>query len=104
MSLDVPPHIGPSRAWDAGYDGRLVLDPLCASVRDLLADGGTMLLVQSEFAVPRQTLAALASTGLDAGNPCLSMDSVRSGAVGAGAVARGYRQARARSGGKRNWS
>jgi release factor glutamine methyltransferase len=34
-------------------------------VRDLLADGGTMLLVQSEFAVPRQTLAALASTGLD---------------------------------------
>ncbi len=62
---DVPPHIGPARAWDAGYDGRLVLDPLCASVRDLLADGGTMLLVQSEFAVPRQTLAALASTGLD---------------------------------------
>ena len=63
--LDVPSQIGPARAWDAGYDGRLVLDPLCASVRDLLADGGTMLLVQSEFAVPRQTLAALASAGLD---------------------------------------
>jgi release factor glutamine methyltransferase len=65
-TLDLPPHIGPSRAWDAGYDGRLVLDPLCASVRDLLADGGTMLLVQSEFAEPRRTLAALASCGLDA--------------------------------------
>jgi release factor glutamine methyltransferase len=64
--LDVPSHIGPPCAWDAGCDGRLVLDPLCASMRNLLADGGTMLLVQSEFAEPRKTLAALASSGLDA--------------------------------------
>jgi release factor glutamine methyltransferase len=64
--LQVPKRVGPSQAWDAGYNGRLVLDPLCASVRDLLAEGGTMLLVQSEFAEPRQTLAALASQGLDA--------------------------------------
>lgn len=64
--LQVPRRIGPSQAWDAGYHGRLVLDPLCASVRGLLSDGGTMLLVQSEFAEPRQTLAALASCGLDA--------------------------------------
>lgn len=64
--LDLPSHVGPSRAWDAGYDGRMILDPLCASVRDLLCDGGTMLLVQSEFAEPRKTLAALASYGLDA--------------------------------------
>ncbi len=62
----VPPDIGSARAWDAGYDGRLVLDPLCAAVPDLLAPGGNFLLVQSEFAVPRQTLAALASAGLDA--------------------------------------
>jgi release factor glutamine methyltransferase len=62
----VPSHVGPSQAWDAGYDGRMVLDPLCASMRGLLADGGTMLLVQSEFAEPRRTLAALASCGLDA--------------------------------------
>jgi release factor glutamine methyltransferase len=55
-----------SRAWDAGYDGRLVLDPLCNAVAGLLAPGGTFLLVQSEFAVPRQSLATLASTGLDA--------------------------------------
>jgi release factor glutamine methyltransferase len=65
-SLDLPSHVGPARAWDAGYDGRLVLDPLCDSMRYLLADGGTMLLVQSEFAEPRKTLAALASHGLDA--------------------------------------
>ncbi|MGX9788512.1 HemK2/MTQ2 family protein methyltransferase [Mycobacterium sp. MMS18-G62] len=62
----LPSHIGPARAWDAGYDGRLVLDPLCAAAPDLLADGGSLLLVQSEFAGPRQTLAALASAGLDA--------------------------------------
>jgi release factor glutamine methyltransferase len=58
--------IGPGRAWDAGYDGRLVLDPLCATAPQLLAGGGTLLLVQSEFAGPRETLAALASAGLDA--------------------------------------
>jgi release factor glutamine methyltransferase len=61
----LPPAIGPARAWDAGHDGRLVLDPLCAAVPDLLAPGGVFLVVQSEFAVPRQTLAALASAGLD---------------------------------------
>ena len=62
----LPSHLGPARAWDAGYDGRLVLDPLCRAAPELLADGGTLLLVQSEFAGPRQTLAALASSGLDA--------------------------------------
>jgi release factor glutamine methyltransferase len=62
----LPPYVGPPRAWDAGQDGRLVLDPLCAAVPSLLADGGTLLLVQSEFAGPRLTLAALASAGLDA--------------------------------------
>ena len=60
------PYIGPARAWDAGYDGRLVLDPLCRTAPLLLAGGGTLLLVQSEFAEPRSTLAALASAGLDA--------------------------------------
>ncbi|ORB18603.1 methylase, partial [Mycolicibacterium moriokaense] len=47
-------------------DRRLVLDPLCASIPQLLAPGGTFLVVHSEFAVPRQTLAALAEAGLDA--------------------------------------
>jgi release factor glutamine methyltransferase len=62
----LPPHIGPPRAWDAGQDGRLVLDPLCAAAPQILAAGGTLLIVQSEFAGPRLTLAALASAGLDA--------------------------------------
>ena len=51
--------------WE-GYDGRMILDTLCAAVSDLLVSGGSLLLVQSEFAVPRQTLAALAACGLDA--------------------------------------
>ena len=36
------------------------------AVPDLLADRGSLLLVQSEFADPRRTLAALSSAGLDA--------------------------------------
>jgi release factor glutamine methyltransferase len=51
----LPSTIGPARAWDAGYDGRLVLDPLCGTVSDLLTHGGSLLLVQSEFAGPRRT-------------------------------------------------
>lgn len=62
----LPSHVGPSRAWDAGYDGRMVLDPLCAAMPDILGHGGTMLLVQSEFSGPSETLRALASRGLDA--------------------------------------
>jgi release factor glutamine methyltransferase len=62
----LPSHLGPSLAWDAGYDGRLILDPLCDEVNKLLANGGTLLLVQSEFANPRATLAQLAGSGLDA--------------------------------------
>jgi release factor glutamine methyltransferase len=69
------PILGPARmptagaprlSWDAGYEGRLVLDPLCASVAGMLAAGGSLLLVQSEFSVPRKTLAQLAACGLDA--------------------------------------
>jgi release factor glutamine methyltransferase len=62
----LPAYVGPARAWDAGYDGRLVLDPVCEAVPQLLGHGGTLLLVQSEFAEPRETLGALACAGLDA--------------------------------------
>jgi release factor glutamine methyltransferase len=55
---------GPPLAVDAGLDGRLVLDPLCAHAPRLLADGGTLLLVQSEFAGIDQTVSALRAAGL----------------------------------------
>lgn len=57
---------GPALAWDAGDDGRLVLDPLCAAAPRLLADGGTMLIVHSEFSDVEQSLTALQAGGLNA--------------------------------------
>ena len=43
----IPITAGPARAWDAGVDGRMVLDPLCDTAAGLLDAGGSMLLVQS---------------------------------------------------------
>lgn len=62
----IPVEAGPARAWSAGGDGRLVLDPLCAAAPDLLTDGGTMLIVQSEFSDVEQSLVELRARGLDA--------------------------------------
>jgi release factor glutamine methyltransferase len=55
---------GPFWAWNAGPDGRLVLDPLCGSVSNLLCDGGSLLLVQSALAGVEQSLDTLRLTGL----------------------------------------
>jgi release factor glutamine methyltransferase len=55
---------GSPRAWDAGDDGRLLLDPLCESAPALLVPGGTMLIVQSEFSGVERSVAALQSAGL----------------------------------------
>ncbi|MFE0749835.1 HemK2/MTQ2 family protein methyltransferase [Gordonia sp. NPDC058843] len=57
---------GPSHAWDAGLDGRAVLDPLCAHVPDLVIPGGIFLLVHSEFADEDASLRALRAGGLTA--------------------------------------
>ena len=55
---------GPAWAWDAGLDGRLVLDPLCNSVSGLLVAGGSLLLVQSAFSGIEKSLDSLRSSGL----------------------------------------
>jgi release factor glutamine methyltransferase len=62
----IPESAGPEWAWNAGVDGRLVLDPLCESASDLLVDGGCMLLVQSTVSGVEQSLDGLRSTGLEA--------------------------------------
>jgi release factor glutamine methyltransferase len=62
----IPSTAGPSWAWNAGHDGRLILDPLCQSASRLLCDGGSMLLVQSAFADVQRSLDTLRWTGLDA--------------------------------------
>lgn len=57
---------GPSWAWNAGRDGRLVLDPLCESAPKLLRDGGSLLLVHSALAGVQQSLDSLKWAGMDA--------------------------------------
>lgn len=55
-----------ARAWDAGDDGRLYLDPLCRMMPGLLAPGGTFLLVHSVLCGPQRTLRLLREAGLKA--------------------------------------
>jgi release factor glutamine methyltransferase len=62
----IPRTAGPTYAWNAGPDGRLILDPLCDSAAELLTAGGTLLLVQSGFADAAQSLRRLPSSGLSA--------------------------------------
>lgn len=62
----IPAEVGPATAWNAGVDGRQVLNPLCDSAAELLSDSGTMLIVQSEFSDTEQSLRRLRSAGLDA--------------------------------------
>ncbi|WP_030236155.1 HemK2/MTQ2 family protein methyltransferase [Streptomyces sp. NRRL S-350] len=55
---------GAALAWDAGPDGRLVLDRICRTAPGLLADGGVLLLVQSSLADVPATLRLLRAAGL----------------------------------------
>lgn len=57
---------GPSWAWNAGPDGRLVLDPLCEAAPKLVCDGGSLLLVHSALAGVQQSLDRLKWAGMRA--------------------------------------
>ncbi|QFU91858.1 methyltransferase [Amycolatopsis sp. YIM 10] len=57
---------GRARCWDAGADGRALLDPLCALAPRLLRPSGTLLLVQSDVSGVPATLELLRSAGLSA--------------------------------------
>ncbi|OBJ05457.1 HemK2/MTQ2 family protein methyltransferase [Mycobacterium sp. 1465703.0] len=63
---DICPAAGPSWAWNAGIDGRMILDPLCETVPKLLRDGGSLLLVHSALSGVQQSLDALKWAGMDA--------------------------------------
>lgn len=58
---------GPNRAWDAGANGRVVLDQLCDAAPSLLAPGGSMLIVHSEYSDPAETLRRFGDHGFAAG-------------------------------------
>ncbi|GAA4947479.1 methyltransferase [Streptomonospora halophila] len=53
-----------ARCWDAGPDGRLLLDRICAGASSVISDDGALLLVQSELADEQATLDRLAVAGL----------------------------------------
>jgi release factor glutamine methyltransferase len=55
-----------SRCWDAGPDGRLLLDRICDGVPEALANGGVLMLVQSELTGEQATLDRLSRAGLNA--------------------------------------
>ncbi|WP_069815871.1 HemK2/MTQ2 family protein methyltransferase [Streptomyces sp. TP-A0874] len=61
-----PPRRGVARAWDAGPDGRALLDRVCAVAPRLLRPGGVLLLVQSQLSDPDQTVGRLSRAGMHA--------------------------------------
>jgi release factor glutamine methyltransferase len=60
------PTRGPSRAWEAGPDGRTVLDRICAEAPRRLRPGGRLLLVHSSVCGTEVTLDSLRAAGLEA--------------------------------------
>lgn len=61
----LPPR-GFSRAWEAGPDGRLILDEICARLPDHLEPGGAALLTHSSLIDVDRTVALLTEAGLKA--------------------------------------
>jgi release factor glutamine methyltransferase len=59
------PARGISRAWDAGRDGRILIDRLCAEAPDYLRPGGFLLLVQASFCDVSKTVELLTAQGLN---------------------------------------
>lgn len=63
---DLPPRRGRARAWEAGRDGRAVIDRICANAGTLLHPAGTLLLVHSGMCGVDATIQALGQVGLEA--------------------------------------
>ncbi|MCD0484146.1 methyltransferase [Streptacidiphilus sp. ASG 303] len=59
-----PPARGSARAWDAGPDGRALLDRICRLAPAVLAPGGVLLLVHSAVCGVGATCRALERAGL----------------------------------------
>ncbi|MEU3184041.1 HemK2/MTQ2 family protein methyltransferase [Streptomyces sp. NPDC006923] len=55
-----------ARAWDAGNDGRLLLDRICQEAPPLLRPGGVLLIVHSALCAEDPTLLRLRAAGLHA--------------------------------------
>jgi release factor glutamine methyltransferase len=62
---DALPKRGPERAWDAGRDGRALLDRICADAPAHLEPGGVLLVVHSSLLGYERTAELLAAGGLE---------------------------------------
>jgi release factor glutamine methyltransferase len=60
---DTPPR-GAARAWEAGRDGRALLDPLIAQAPAHMRPGGALLVVHSSITGETSTVAAMRDAGL----------------------------------------
>jgi release factor glutamine methyltransferase len=60
------PERGARRAWDAGRDGRALIDPICDRAAAHLEPGGAILIVHSSLCGTDATLARLGAAGLEA--------------------------------------
>ncbi|MCK7624400.1 methyltransferase [Streptomyces sp. RS10V-4] len=75
LLLSNPPYVpapgngasrGAARAWDAGRDGRLLIDRICDAAPGALRPGGVLLMVHSGLCGAERTLKRLAEAGLPA--------------------------------------
>lgn len=65
--VPAPPGVpcdGPARSWDAGADGRLLIDRVCDTAPVFLRQGGVLLIVHSHLSGVGDTLHRLARAGL----------------------------------------
>jgi release factor glutamine methyltransferase len=67
-ATDALPRHRKARCWDAGPDGRALLDRICAGVPDVLTPDGTVLLVHSAVCDTDGTLERCAVLGSPPGN------------------------------------
>ncbi|MET9618404.1 HemK2/MTQ2 family protein methyltransferase [Kitasatospora indigofera] len=61
---DTLPTHGAARAWDAGHDGRALIDRICRDAPRGLAPGGVLLLVHSSLSGVGASCRALSRAGL----------------------------------------
>ncbi|MEU3183931.1 HemK2/MTQ2 family protein methyltransferase [Streptomyces sp. NPDC006923] len=62
----LPPRRGAARAWDAGHDGRVLVDRICDSVSDVLRPGGVLLMIHSGLCGTEETVRRLGRAGMSA--------------------------------------
>ena len=65
-STSVLPRYRLARCWDAGWDGRALLDRICDGAPAALTETGVLLLVQSQVSGEQATIERLGVAGLQA--------------------------------------